>query len=83
MHLDQASQVLYVGTHAFRGYAVNVDQLVVVAIDEVPLHVEHVGEAAGESRAEIHAGAPQHSHHAARHVFAAMIARALHHGQRA
>src|SRR5271155_4366877 len=75
--------MLYVNSHAFRGYAVNIDQFVVVAVDEVALHVEHVGEAAGESGAEIHSGASEHAYHAAGHVLAAVIARPLHHGQSA
>src|ERR1019366_4141548 len=59
------------------------DQLMVVAVDEVALHVEYVGKPAGESRPEIHAGASEHAGHAARHVFAAVIARAFNHGERA
>src|SRR5450755_3154128 len=55
----------------------------VVAVDEVALHVEYVGKAPGESRPEIHAGASQYADHAARHIFAAMIARALNHGESA
>src|SRR5882757_9471821 len=61
----------------------DIDQFVVVAVDEVALHVEHIREAPGESRAEIHPGASQYADHAARHVFAAMIARALDHGESA
>ena len=61
----------------------NVDQLMVVAIDEVALQVEHVGESAGEPRAKIHTGATEHAHDAASHVLAAMIARTLDHCERA
>src|SRR5580692_8756240 len=73
--------MLHVDAHAFGRHAVYVDQLMVVAVDEVALHVEHVGESAGETSAEIHARAPEHTDHAARHVFAAMVPRSLHHGQ--
>jgi hypothetical protein len=61
----------------------DVDEFVVVAVDEIALHVEHVGEAAGEPRAEVHAGASEHAHDAAGHVLAAMIAGALDHRERA
>ena len=64
--LDESAQMLHVGAHALGRDAVDVDQLVVVAIDEVALHVEHVGESAGESRAEVDAGAPEHADDAAR-----------------
>ena len=50
-------------------------------IHEVPLHIEHIGEAARESGAEIDASAPQHANDATRHVFAAMVPGAFHHGQ--
>ena len=75
--------MLHVSAHAFGRHAMDVDQFMVVAVDEVPLHVEHIGKAAGESGAEIHSRAPQHTDHSARHVLAAVIARALHHGQSA
>ena len=74
MLLDHAAQVLHVDRHAFGRDPVDVDQVVIVAVDEVALHVEHVGKAAGEPGAEIHAGAPEHADDAARHVFAAVIA---------
>ena len=48
------------GFHALRRDAVDVDQLVVVAVDEVAIEIEHVGEAAGEARAEVEAGAAEH-----------------------
>src|SRR5260370_42101528 len=75
--------MLYMDSPAFGRYEVNVDQFMVVAVDEIALHVEHIGEAAGESGAEIHAGASEHAHDAAGHVLAAMIARSFHHGQSA
>src|SRR6185437_14612325 len=63
--------------------AQDVDQLVVVAVHEVALEVEHVGEAAGHARAEVEADLAEHRYHAAGHVFAAVVARALHHRHRA
>src|SRR5450631_1544599 len=80
---DQPAQVLYMRPHSFRRHSMDVNQLMVVAIDKVALHVEHVGETAGESRAEINARAAEHQDHAARHVLAAMIARPFDHGERA
>ena len=74
--------MLHMGAHALGRHAVDVDQIVIVAIHEVALHVEHVGETAGESRAEIHPRAAQNAHHAAGHVFTAMITRALEHRER-
>ena len=61
----------------------DVDQLVVVAIDEVALLVEHIGKAAGHAGTEVDAGTAQHHDHAAGHVFAAMIAHTFDHGVRA
>src|SRR6478735_9161367 len=69
--------------HAFERDAVDVDQLVVVAIDELAFLIEHIGKAAGHARAEIHAGAAEHDDHAAGHVFAAMVADTFDHGERA
>jgi hypothetical protein len=83
MLFDESAQMLHMSAHAFGRDAVNVDQFMIVAVDEIALHVEHVGESAGESGAEVHSRAPEHAHHAARHVFAAVIARALDHGERA
>ncbi len=68
--------------HGLRGNAMDVDQLVVVAIDEIPVQVEHVGEAAGQAGAEVDAGAAEHHHHAAGHVLAAVVAAAFHHRHR-
>ena len=75
--------MLHVGAHAFGRHAVDVDQLMVVAVDEIALHVEHIREAAGESGTEVHPGAPQHANDASGHVLAAVIARALDHRERA
>ena len=46
VQLDQVPQVLQVRLHALRRDAVDVDQLVVVAIDEAAIQVEHVRETA-------------------------------------
>ncbi len=51
----------------------------VVAIDEIALQVQHVGQPAGEAGAEVLPGAAQHRDHAAGHVLAAMVAGAFHH----
>src|SRR5580658_6122654 len=80
--LDEPAQMLHVSAHALRRDAVNVDQLVVVAIHEIALEVEHVGESAREAGAKIDARATEHAHDAAGHVLAAMISRALDHGER-
>ena len=55
------SQVLHVRLHGFGVDAADVDELVVVAVDEIALQVQHVGEAAGEAGAEIDAGAAEHA----------------------
>ena len=59
--LDQAAAGAAGGLHALRRDAVDVDQLVVVAVDEVAVEVEHIGEAAGEAGAEVQAGAAEHA----------------------
>ena len=66
--------------HALRGNPVNVDEFVVVAVDEAPVDVEHVGEAAGHAGAEVDARTAEHDDDAAGHVFTAMVARAFDHG---
>src|SRR5690242_13242313 len=81
--LDQPAQVLHVVLHALRRDAQQVDQLVVVAIDEVALDVQHVGEAAGHAGAEFEADLAQPHYYAAGHVLAAVVAGAFHHRQRA
>ena len=77
MRVDQVSEVLAIAVQPFRGDAGDVDQLVVVAVDEITLEVEHVGQPAGEAGAEVQPGAAQHHHRAAGHVFAAVVTRAL------
>ena len=75
--------MLHVRLHGLGMDAADVDELVVVAVDEVALEVEHVGEAAGEAGAEVEAGAAEHAHRPSRHVLAAVVSRALDHGHRA
>src|SRR6185312_2626454 len=75
--LEQALEVLHVRLHGFRVDAADVDELVVVAVDEIALQVQHVGEAAGEAGAKVDAGAAEHAHRPAGHVLAAVIAGAL------
>src|SRR5271165_6719519 len=43
MLFDQAPQVLHVSTHAFGRHAMDIDQVMVVAVDEIALHIENVG----------------------------------------
>src|SRR5690606_37553640 len=75
-HMPQhlAAQVLELAIHAFGREAMDVDEFVVVAIHEIPIHVEDVGEAAGEACAEVDAGPAEHGDDAAGHVLAAMVA---------
>ncbi len=61
----------------------DVDQFVVVAVDEITVQIQHVGQAAGEAGAEVQAHAAQHHHDAVGHVLAAVIARAFDDRQRA
>src|SRR5215831_3449480 len=81
--LEQRLEVLYVRLHGLGMYAADVDELVVVAVDEITLEVEHVGEAAGEAGSEVDPGAPEHAYRPARHVLAAVIAGTLDHRHRA
>ena len=55
----------------------DVDQLVVVAVDEVALFVEHVREPARHAGTEVDAGVAEHDDNAAGHVFAAVVAAAF------
>uniref|UniRef100_A0A914Z101 Uncharacterized protein n=1 Tax=Panagrolaimus superbus TaxID=310955 RepID=A0A914Z101_9BILA len=61
----------------------DVDQLVVVAVDEIAVHVQYVGQAAGEAGAEVQADLAQHQYHAIGHVLAAVVTGTFHHRQRA
>src|SRR6202050_3770007 len=81
--LEQRLEVLNVRLHRLGVDAADVDQLVGVAVDEVALKIEDVGEPSGKPSAEVNPGAPEHAHRAAGHVLAAVIARALDHGDRA
>ena len=83
MPFQQRFQVLHLRLHGLRLQAADVDQFVVVAIDKIALQVEHVGKAAGETGAEVHPGAPEYAHRAARHVLAAVIAGPFDHRDRA
>src|SRR6202521_2071494 len=80
---EQSLEVLHVRLHGLGVNAADVDELVVVAIDEVALQVQHVGKATGEPGAEVDPGAPQHAHRAPGHVLAAVIPRTLDHRDRA
>src|SRR3954470_7491272 len=53
------------------------DELLVAALLERPVLVEHVGDPAAHSRSEVAAGAADYEYDAARHVLAAVIADAL------
>ena len=54
------AQVLAVVLHALGRDPHDVDQLMVVAIDEIAIQVQHVGQAAGHAGAEVQAGAAEH-----------------------
>src|ERR1700735_1786076 len=75
--------MLHMRPHAFGRDAMNIDQVMIVAIDEIPFHVEHVSKTAGEAGAEIYARGAQNADHSPRHVFATMIAGAFDDGERA
>ena len=57
-----------------------IDRFAIAAPPEVPVGVQHVGDAARHARGEVAAGLAEHDDAAARHVFAAVVAHALHHG---
>src|SRR6516164_6497922 len=81
--LEQRLEVLHVRLHGLGMYAADVDELVVVAVDEIALEVEYVGEAAGEAGPEVDPGAPKHAYRSTRHVLAAVIAGTFDHRYRA
>src|SRR5690606_29958556 len=51
----------------------------VAAALELPIHIEHIGDAPTHTRGEVTPGRPQHHSHTARHVLTAMVAYAFHH----
>src|SRR5262245_42603338 len=63
--LDQIPQMLQVRLHALGRYAMDVDELVVVAIHEATIEVEHVRKPASEAGSEIESGAAEYTNHAA------------------
>src|SRR5215831_18549866 len=60
-----------------------VDHGEVAAALEVAYLIEHIGNAARHAGSEVAARRPDHHHHAAGHIFAAMVAGALDHGDSA
>ena len=56
-----------------------VDHFPVAASREVAGFIQHVGDAARHTRAEVATGGAQHDHPPARHIFAAVIADRLDH----
>src|ERR1700724_1757763 len=63
--VEQAFQVLEMGLHRLRMNAADVDQLVVVTVDKIPLKIKNVGESAGKSGAEVDAGTAEHTDNSA------------------
>ena len=57
--------------------------LVIHATGERARFIEHIRHAVRHAGAEIPAGATEHCHHAACHVFTGVVAHALHDGARA
>src|SRR5262245_18354253 len=57
-----------------------VDHRQIAAPLETSILVQHIGDAAGHARREVAPCGPDHDDDATRHVFAAVIARTLHHG---
>src|ERR1700733_4275143 len=80
VRLDEALQMLQVRLHRFGVDAADVDELMIVAVDKIALEVEYVGKSPGEAGSEIDPGPAEHAHDSARHVLAAVIAGAFHHG---
>src|SRR5205085_4386500 len=60
-----------------------VDHLAVGFTREEAVAIEHVGDAAAHPRSEVAAGAAEHDHAPAGHVFATVIAHTFHHDVRA
>src|SRR5581483_3677055 len=75
--LDQPFQVLQVRLHGLRVNPADVDELVVVAVDEVTIEIQYVRESAREPGTEVDAGASQHADNTARHVLTTVIAGTL------
>ena len=76
---DLVEQEGAVHDHSLAVDAVDVDQLVVLAIGELLFGVVNQRKSAGHARAEVVAGVAEYDHFAAGHVFTAMVARALDH----
>src|SRR5262249_9352669 len=59
-----------------------IDHRQVAAAFETAVRVEHVGDAARHAGGKVAPGRTDHDHHAARHVFATVVAGTLHHRDR-
>src|SRR5262245_11982465 len=77
VRFDQVTQVLQMRLHPLGRDAVNVYELVVVAIDEAAIEIEHIREATGEPGTEVESRASEHADDATGHVLAAVIAGSL------
>ena len=56
------------------------DGLLVDPLVEIPVLIQHIGDAAGHAGCKVFAGLAQHHHGAAGHVLTAVVAHALHNG---
>src|SRR5690554_1796542 len=75
-HLAQMAPVCF---HGFRIDAMNLDQLMVVAIHERAILVEYIGKATGHAGTKIDAGLPQHADQPTGHILAAVIPGSFNH----
>src|SRR6185503_8796799 len=84
MGIEIAALVIVARDHVlFLDHRLEIDHGQIAARAEVADFVEHIGDAARHAGGEVASGGPEHDHHAAGHVFAAMVAGALDHRHRA
>lgn len=76
-----ADQLLQGGNIVLMLHGFEADRLFVHPLVEVPVLIQHIGDAAGHAGCKVLAGLAQHDDGAAGHVLAAMVADALHNGR--
>ena len=63
--------------HAAIDDTMNIDQLIIDAVDEASVEIENIGDAPGHAGTKIDPGVTEYSDNAAGHVFAAMVTNTL------
>src|SRR5690606_34162994 len=70
---NHAAQMIAMRLQRFDFYTMNINQLMIVAIDKIVCLIEYIRETAGHTRTDVHAGWAEHLHYTTGHRFTAVI----------